>query len=109
MTTKESFKTLQDVFGEDVTYTPAGVAANAKTIRAVVDTSFPNQEDHPGRGSRFAVATILVTADDVTPGDRDQFTIRSNNWELAADGWEESQLNEYSTAVYRGNLVRLLS
>lgn len=108
MTVTEDFTILLDVFGEDVTATPGGGGA-PESIRAVVDASYPNQEEHPERGGRFAMATITVSAGDWTPHIKDRFDAKGYNWEMAPEGWEFSTLNEDSTSVHKGNLIRLIS
>lgn len=105
---KEDFSILKSVWGESVTGSP-GAGGSSSTITAVVDTNFPNQEDHPQRGVRFAIATITVSADDWTPHVKDQFNFRGHDWEMAPEAWEESLLSANDIKVYKGNLVRLLT
>ena len=108
MTTVEDFSILLDAFGETVTGTPGG-GGSAKTFRAVVNTNFPNQEPHPGRGTRVAVAEIKVSSNDWTPHPDDRFTARGYTWEMDADGWADSELNEDSETVHIGNIERELT
>jgi hypothetical protein len=88
---------------ESVTYTPDG--GEAKTIQAVINDNFPNQEDYLGRGLYFAVAELHAAVADISnPQHGDVFTFHGHSWNVGPEGYTAAGTN-----VLVVNLIRLLT